>query len=174
MCLNIRGFNPTKWEKIQSLPSFPHLDVIVLTEQHHLASFRPRELVTSGWNVDMVAGPQMTGSSSHQNRGGIALLTRISSNLTVKRTVVADTSRGFTHQVATWTLTSPSLARPIHVTGVYISPSADRTEEVFNHLSQGHVFPPEEPHLFMGDFNAQTQSCVEEHVSPIDGIFVRI
>ena len=65
MCLNSRGFNPSKWEKIQFPPFFPHLDVIVLTEYHLPASFRPREMVTSGWNVDMVAGPQMTGSSSH-------------------------------------------------------------------------------------------------------------
>ena len=57
---------------------------------------------------------------------------------------------------------------------VYISSTADRTEKVFNLLSQQHVVPPDEPHLFMGDFNAHTHSCTEEHVTSSDDIPVRI
>ena len=174
MCLNIRTFTPNKWEKIQSWPCLRSLDAMVVTEHHLPGDFSPKEIAKSGWRLKLVAGPQMTGDKKHLYRGGVALLTRISSNLTVQQKVVADPSSGFVHQAATWTITSPSLAQPIHVTGVYVSPNGDRTEEFFNLLSQQHAFPPAEPHVFMGDFNAHTQSDTEDHLSPSDNIPARV
>ena len=53
-------------------------------------------------------------------------------------------------------------------TGVYVSPHADRTEELFNLLAHQNVFPPDEIHLFVGDFNAHTQSEIEGHVLASD------
>ena len=119
MCFNIRGHQPSKWDKIRSLPSFPKLDIIVLTEHHLQANSRPREIVQSGWDIHLVSGPQKSGSHAHCHRGGVALLTRISAKVSVKQVVVADPASGFMHQAAPWTLSSPTLACPIHVTGVY-------------------------------------------------------
>ena len=150
------------------------MEIIVITSHHLPASFRPREVVSSGWNISLVSGPQMTGSRGHAHRGGVEILTRISSNITGKHTIIADSSSGFTHQAATWSLTSPSLPCPIHVTGVYVSPNGDRTEEFFNLLSQQQVFPSGEPHIYMGDFNAHTHSMAEDHVTPVDNLPLRI
>ena len=174
MYLNIRTFSEAKWKKLQNYTFFKDLDVIILTEHHLPSTFRPKEVVTDGWTFRSVSGPTMTGPLAHLHRGGIAILTRQSRNLSVKQVTVADPASGFMHQAATWTLTSPNLTRPLHVTGVYVSPHADRTEELFNLLSHQNVFPPDEIHLFVGDFNAHTQSEIENHVLASDNIPTRI
>ena len=123
MYLNFHTFSEAKWTKLQTFVK--DLDVIVLTEHHLSSTFRPVGVIGDGWTFRSVSGPAMTGPLAHLHRGGIAILS-------VKQITVANPSSGFMHQAATWTLTSPYLTRPLHVTRVYVSPHEDRTEDLFN------------------------------------------
>ena len=47
---------------------------------------------------------------------------------------ITDGTNGSSHQAVSWTICSPLIASPIHITGVYVSPSEGEVEEFF-HLS---------------------------------------
>ena len=92
------------------------------------------------------------------------LLVRSSLGFSVKQDILRDHRSGMHHQAATWTLSSPSLTKPIHITGVYISPTAGEAEEFFEILANAATFPPSETHLYVGDFNSHIGDEVEGHV----------
>ena len=54
--ININGFTPKKWKYILSLPAVKTAAIIIITEHHLSATFQPKEVVDSGWNVHAVAG----------------------------------------------------------------------------------------------------------------------
>jgi hypothetical protein len=111
-------------------------------------------------------GPPKTGPNKFNYRGGLASLVRDSSNLKVKQNVIVSWTTGSVHQAATWTLTSPLLMHPFHITGVYVSPSKGDTIEIFfDSLSQNHSHPVEEVHIYAGDMNAHIAQEVENHLS---------
>ena len=175
MCLNIRGYtDPADWEKVQALPNFEKLDAILLTEHHLSGKKRPIEIVKSGWNIHFAAGPPKRGSSQHVHRGGIALLTRNTSQFTVSTTIHADHSTESDHQAATWTLISPLYAQKIHITGAYVSPNGSGTAELFTLLAQQPAFPADEVHLYAGDWNAHTASRMESHLTSSDNLPIRV
>ena len=79
---------PEKWESIQDLDIFPSLDFIILTEHQLSAQFRPDEIIRSGWDFHAVSSAVMNlprkGNRGQQLRGGLALLTRNSTDFSVK------------------------------------------------------------------------------------------
>ena len=166
LTFNVNGHKPHKWKYITQLSAYKSLDIILLTEYHLSTRFRPQEIVNSGWSVHAVPGPPKTGPNKFNYRGGLALLVRDSSNLKVKQNVIVSGTTGSVHQAATWTLTSPLLMHPFHITGVYVSPSDGKTvEEFFDSLSQNHSHPVEEVHIYAGDMNAHIAQEVENHLS---------
>ncbi len=62
LTVNIDGIDPGKWEQITNMSVFPQLDIIILTEHHLSAKFRPAYIVESGWDILMVAGPRCSPS----------------------------------------------------------------------------------------------------------------
>jgi hypothetical protein len=80
LTVNIDGIDPGKWEQITNMPVFPQLDIIILTEHHLSAKFRPAYIVESGWDILMVAGPPKQGHLRHIDRGGVAILWKTSAN----------------------------------------------------------------------------------------------
>ena len=99
-------------------------------------------------------------------RGGVAILTRDSSNLTVRERNVINEQQGLQHQAATWTVTSPTLASPLHLTAVYVSPTAGQLTTFFDLLEQQSAFPPDQVHLYTGDFNGRCGNLTEKHLHP--------
>ena len=65
--VNIDELDSGKWEQITKMPAFPQLDIIILTEHHLSAKFRPDYIVESGWDILMVV--------DHQNKGTYATST---------------------------------------------------------------------------------------------------
>jgi len=65
-----------------------------------------------------------------------------------------DRSMPILHQAVTWSLTSPLYNDIFHLTSVYIFPDEDQLQEFFDTLTTNSNHPPNEPHLFAGDFNA--------------------
>ena len=53
--ININRFSEEKWKYILSLPIIQSVSVIILTEHHLSGTFRPKELIDSGWNIRAVA-----------------------------------------------------------------------------------------------------------------------
>jgi len=98
------------------------ISVIILTEHSLSGTFRPKEVKDSGWNIRAVAVPKRRGKQN-QNRGGVAILYRDASNLKVEQHRITDGTNGSSHQAVSWTIKSPLIARPIHITGVCVSPS---------------------------------------------------
>jgi hypothetical protein len=153
--VNIDGIDPGKWEQITNMSVFPQLDIIILTEHHLSATFRPAYIVESGWDILMVEGPPKQGHLSHIDRGGVAILWKNSANWEVKQEIVSNhTSHQSEHQCVTWTIRSKHFSHPIHMTGVYISPNGTGTEEFYHILEQQRKFSPLHTHVFTGDFNA--------------------
>jgi len=70
----INGFSEEKWKYILSSPVIKSVSSIVLTEHHLSATFRPKEVIESGWNIRAVAGVLKRTSKQHQHRGGVAIL----------------------------------------------------------------------------------------------------
>jgi len=105
--------------------------VIILTEHHLSGTFRPKEVIDSGWNIRAVVGVPKRRGTQHQHRGGVAILYRDASNLKVEQHRITDGANGSSHQAVPWTIKSPLVARPIHITGVYVSPSEGEIEEFF-------------------------------------------
>jgi len=75
--ININGFSEEKWKYILILPVIQSVLVIILTEHPLSATFRPKELIDSGWNIRAVVGVPKRRSKQHQHRGGVAILYRI-------------------------------------------------------------------------------------------------
>jgi len=69
------------------------------------------------------------------------------------------------HQAVAWTIRSPLIASPIHITGVYVSPSEGEVEEFFHTLTQQDHYPPDEIHVYAGDFNAHVAEELEQHIT---------
>ena len=59
--ININGFSEEKWKYIL----IQSVSVIILTEHHLSATFRPEELIDSGWNIRAVAGVPKRRSKQH-------------------------------------------------------------------------------------------------------------
>ena len=129
--ININGFSEEKWKYILSLPVIQSVSVIILTEHHLSATFRPKELIDSGWNIRAVAGVPKRRSKQHQHRGGVVILYRNASNFKIEQNRVTDGSNGSSHQAVSWTIHSSLIADPIHITGVYVNPSEGEVEEFF-------------------------------------------
>jgi len=136
-----------------------------LTEHHLSATFRPKELIDSGWNIRAVAGVPKRRSKQHQHRGGVAILYRNTSNLKIEQHRITDGSNGSSHQAVSWTIHSPLIADPIHITGVYVSPSEGEVEEFFHTLTQQDHYPDREIHVYAGDFNARVAEELEAHIT---------
>ena len=136
-----------------------------MTEHHLSATFRPKELIDSAWNIRAVAGVPKRRSKQHQHRGGVAILYRNTSNLKIEQHRITDGSNGSSHQAVSWTIHSPLIADPIHITGVYVSPSEGEVEEFFHTLTQQDHYPDREIHVYTGDFNAHVGEELEAHIT---------
>ena len=66
LTVNIDGLDSRKWEQITKMSVFPQLDMIIPTEHHLSAKFRPAYIVESGWDILMVAGPPKQGHLPHE------------------------------------------------------------------------------------------------------------
>jgi hypothetical protein len=120
LTVNIDGLDSGKWEQITKMSVFPQLDMIIPTEHHLSAKFRPAYIVESGWDIFMVAGPPKQGHLRHTDRGGVAIVWKSSANWEVKQEILSDhTSHQSAHQCATWTIKSKQFSHPIHIIGVY-------------------------------------------------------
>jgi hypothetical protein len=162
LTVNIDGLDSGKWEQITKMPVFPQLDIIILTEHHLSAKFRPTYIVESGWDI-LMAEPPKQGHLRHIDRGGVAILWKSSANWEVKQEIVSDhTSHQSAHQCDTWTIKSKQFSHPIHITGVYITPTGTGTEDFYHTLEQQNKFPPLHTHVFTGDFNAHVAEEQEE------------
>ena len=64
-----------------------------------------------------------------------------------------------------WTIRSPLIASPIHITGVYVSPTEGEVEEFFHMLTQKDHYPDREIHVYAGDFNAHVAEEPEHHIT---------
>jgi len=80
-----------------------------------------------------------------------------------------DGANGSSHQAVSWTIRSPQIARPIHITGVYVSPSEGEIEEFFHTLTQQDPYPAEDVHIYAGDFNAHVADEIETHITIQEG-----
>jgi len=81
-----------------NLSCFKNLDIIIMTEHHLSSTFRPVEIVESGWSIQQVAGVQKRQSRQHEYRGGVAIFTRDAAELHVEQTRVIDGSSASPHQ----------------------------------------------------------------------------
>jgi len=180
---------------VQKLPVCKLLDYIILTEHQLSAQFRPDEIIKSGWDFHAISGPETNlpqkAYRAQRHRGGVALLTRNSKRFSVKMTILSGGTHmisgenGATgissqssqsggggrtspllHQAVTWTLVSPLYNGKIHLTGVYIFPDEDQTQEFFEILAVNSNYPSDEPHIYAGDFNAYTAEEIEGHLTP--------
>jgi len=163
--INVNGFSEAKWKYILSLPVIKSVSVIILTEHHLSATFRPKEVIDSGWNMRAVAGVPEQKSKQHQHRGGVAILYRNDDNLKVEQHRTTDGENGSSHQAVSLTIRSPLIASPIHMIGVYVSPSAGEVEEFFLTLTQQDHYPDREIHVYADDFNAHVAEELEHHIT---------
>jgi len=68
--ININRFLEEKCKYILSLPVMKSVSVIILTEHHLSATFRPKEAIDSGWNIRAVAGVPKRRTTPTQGWGG--------------------------------------------------------------------------------------------------------
>jgi len=94
---NINGFSQEKWKRILSLPVTKSVSVIILTEPHLSATFRPKEVIESGWNLRAVEGVPKRRSKQHQHRGGLAILYRNTENLKIGQHRIIDGANRSSH-----------------------------------------------------------------------------
>ena len=78
-------------------------------------------------------------------------------------------ANGSSHQAVSWTIKSPLTAHPIHVTGVYVSPSKGEIDEFFHVLTKEDHYPAEDIHIYSGDFNAGVADEIEAHITTQEG-----
>ena len=136
-----------------------------MTEHHLSSTFRPVEIVESGWSIHQVARVQKRRSRQHEYRGGVAILTRDETGLHVKQTRVMDGSSASPHQAVSWKISSDTLAHPFHITGMYMSPSERTIKEIFQTLAKQNNFHPNEPHIYAGDNNSHVGEEIEAYLS---------
>jgi len=60
---------------------------------------------------------------------------------------------------------SLALASPIHITGVYVSPSEGEVEEFFHTLTQQDHYHDREIHVYAADFNVHVAEELEHHIT---------
>jgi len=159
--ININGF----WKCILSLPVIKSVSVIILTEHHLSATFRPKEVIDSGWNIRAVAGVPKRRSKQHHHRGGVAILCHNTANLKIEQHHITDGANGSSHQAVSWTIRSPLIASPIHITGVFVSPSEGEVEEFFHTLTQQDHYSDREIHVYADDFNAHVSEELKHHIT---------
>jgi len=62
------------------------------------------------------------------------------------------------------------MARPIHITGVYVSPSEGEIGEFFHTVTQEDRYPADDNiHIYAGDFNAHVADEIESHITTQQG-----
>jgi len=105
----------------------------------------------------------------HQHRGGVQILYPDASNLKVEQYRITDGANGSSHQAVSWTIRSPLIARPIHITGVYVIPSEGEIEEFFHTLTRLHYVSAKDVHIYAGDFNAHVADEIETHITIQEG-----
>ena len=93
------------------------------------------------------------------------LLYRNASNLKIEQHRITDGSNGSSHQAVPWTIHSPLIADPIHITGVYLSSREGEVEKCFHTLTQQDHYPDREIHVYAGDFNAHVAEELEAHIT---------
>jgi len=99
----------------------------------------------------------------------VAILYQVSSDLTIEQNLITDGANGSSHQAVLWTIRSPLLVSPLHITGVYVSPSEEEIEEFFHTLTQQNHYPANEIHIYAGDFNAHVADERENHITLQEG-----
>jgi hypothetical protein len=156
----MNGFSEEKWKCILSLPIIQSVSVIILTEHHLSGTFRPKEVIDIGWNIWAVAGVPKRRGKQYQHRGGVAILYRDASNLKVEQHRITDGANGSSHQAVSWTMKSPLISRPIHIT----SPGEGEIEEFFHTLTQQNHYPADDIHIYAGDFIAHVADETEIHI----------
>ena len=120
LAFNIDGYSKAKWTYMCNLSCFKNLDIIIMTEHHLSSTFRPIEIVESGWSIYQVASVQKRQSRQQEYRGGVAILTRDAAGLHVEQTRVIDGSSASPHQAVSWKISFDNLAHPFHITGMYM------------------------------------------------------
>ena len=146
-----------------------NVSVIILAAHHLSGTFRPKEVIDCGWSIWAVAGVPKPRGKQHQHRAGVAILYREASKLKVEQHRITDGANGSSHQTVSWTIRSPLIARPIHITGVYVSPSKGEIEKFFHTLTQQDHYPAEDVHIYAGDFNAHVADKIETHLRIQEG-----
>jgi len=127
--------------------------------------FHPKEVRVFGWNIRAVAGVPKRRGKQHQHRGGVAILNRDVSNLKDEQHRITDRANGSSHQAVSWTIKSPLIARPIHITDVHVTPSEGEFAVFFHTLTQQDHYPAEDVHIYAGDFNAHVADETEIHIT---------
>ena len=69
-------------------------------------------------------GVPKRSSKQHQHRRGVAIMYRDTANLKIEQHCIIDRARGFSHQAVSWTIRSPLITSPIHITAI-IFPHVD-------------------------------------------------
>jgi len=164
LTVNIDGHSKAKWTYLCNLSCFKNLDFNIMTEHHLSSTFRPVEIVESGWSIQQVGGVYKRRSRQHEYRGGVAILTRNEAGLHVEQTRVIDGSSASPHQAVSWKISSDNLAHPFHITGMYMSPSEGMVEEFFQTLAKQNNLPPNEPNIYAGDNNSHVGEEIEAHL----------
>jgi len=95
----------------------------------------------------------------------VAILYQDASNLKVEQHRITDGANSSSHQAVSWTIELPLIARPIHITGVYVSPSQHEIEEYFHTLTRQNHYPANDIHIYAGDFNAHVANETEPHIT---------
>jgi len=167
--ININGFSEEKWKYILILPIIQSVSVIILTEHHLSGTFRPKEVIDIRWKIWEVAGVPRQRRKKNQHSGGVAILYRDASNLKVEQHRITDEANGSSHQVISWTIKSPLIARPIHITGVYVSPSEGKIAKFLNTLTRQNHYHADDIHIYAGDFNAHVADEIETHITMQEG-----
>jgi len=72
--ININRFSEEKWKYVLCLPIIQSVSVIILTEHHLSGTFRPKEVINSGWNIRAVVGVPKRRGKQNQHMGGVAIL----------------------------------------------------------------------------------------------------
>jgi len=165
LTVDIDGQSKAKWTYLCNLSCLKNLDMIIMTEHQLSSTFRPVEIVESGWSIQQVASVQKRRSRQHENRGGVAILKRDEAGLHVNQTRVIDGSSASPHQAVSEKISSDNLAHPFHITGMYMNPSQGMVEEFCQTLARQQKLPPNEPLIYAGDNNSYVGEEIEAHLS---------
>ena len=138
---NIDGHSKVKRTYLCNLSYFVNLDIFMTTEHHLSSTFRPVEIVESGWSFQQGVGVQKRRSQQHEYRGGVAIFTRDAAGLHVEPTRDIDGSLASPHQAVLWTISPDKLVHPFHITGMYMRPSEGMVEEFFQTPTQQNNLP---------------------------------